>query len=222
MPPRLQTRREEAANAFTHGLGLLASLIAGPMLVQKAMRISDRWMVAACIAYVIPLTAVYLCSTVSHALAEARRKLVWERWDQATIYLLITGNYTPYAAAYLREGAWPVLTWLMWILAAAGFFSKVLFEKRFSKAVVPIYLLLGWLPTIALPFIIPQMDATCLAWTIMGGLCYTFGTIFLTCDRAFPFLHVLWHLSVIAGSALHFAAVYVFVVEVPAPALLTS
>jgi hemolysin III len=43
-------------------------------------------------------------------------------------------------------------------------------------------------------------------------LCYTFGTLFLMYDRAAPFLHVLWHLAVLAGTAFHFAAVYVFVV----------
>jgi hemolysin III len=220
-PPRLQTRREEAANAFTHGMGLLASLIAGPMLVMKAVRVSDAVMVAACVAYVIPLAAVYLCSTVSHALAEAKLKMRWELWDQATIYLLITGSYTPYAAAYLRGGWWPLLTVVMWTLALTGFFSKVLFQQRFRRAVVPLYLLLGWLPTISLPVMLPQMDPTCVAWTVGSGLCYTFGTIFLTYDRAAPFLHVLWHVAVLAGTSFHFAAVYTFVVATPAPTLLT-
>jgi len=212
-PPRLQTRQEEAVNALTHGLGLVASLIGGPMLVWKALQTNDRVMAIACITYAIPLAAVYFCSTVSHALADAELKPRWERWDQATIYLLITGSYTPYAVAYLREGFWPLLTWAMWILAVAGFTSKFLFQNRFRRAVVPIYILLGWLPVVSLPHMLPQMQPTCIAWTLAAGLCYTFGTLFLMYDRAAPFLHVGWHLAVLAGTAFHYAAVYVFVVK---------
>jgi len=212
-PPRFQTRREETANAVSHGIGLLASLIAGPLLLLKAMRTGDAVMVAACAAYVIPLIAVYLCSTVSHAVAEAKLKLTWECWDQAMIYLLITGSFTPYAAAYLRSDPWPLLTWAMWILAAIGFTTKVLFHHRLRKAIIWMYVFLGWLPTIALPIMLSQMDPTCLQWTLASGLCYTFGTLFLLYDRAAPFLHVLWHLAVLAGSAFHFAAVYVYVVR---------
>ena len=212
-PPRLQTRREETANALTHGIGLLFSLIAGPMLVLKAAQTGDGVMIASCVAYVVALGAVYLCSTVSHALAEARLKLTWECWDQAVIYLLITGTYAPYAAAYLRSDPWPWLTGLMWMLAAAGFLTKIIFHHRLRKAAVWIYVLLGWLPVISAPTMLPQMTGVCFEWTVAGGLCYTFGTLFLMYDRAAPFLHVLWHLAVLAGSAFHFAAIYWFVVK---------
>jgi hemolysin III len=211
-PPRFQTRREETANALTHGLGLLASLIAAPLLILKAVQTSDGVMVAACVSYVIPLIAVYLCSTVSHAIAEAKLKLKWESWDQAVIYLLITGTYTPYAAAYLRNDPWPMLTFVMWSLAALGFLSKILFHHRMRKAAVWIYVLIGWLPVVSTPTMCLQMPWLCFEWTLAGGLCYTFGTLFLMYDRAAPFLHVLWHLAVLAGTAFHFAAVYVFVV----------
>jgi len=212
-PPRFQTRREEFANALTHGVGLVASLVAGPFLVAKAASSGDRVMVAACVAYVIPLAAVFFCSTMSHAVAEPRRKIYWEGWDQATIYLLITGSYTPYATAYLRSDPWPILTGTMWVLAAVGFLSKLLLHHRLRKAIVALYVALGWLPTISLPWLVPQMHPTCFLLTLGGGLCYTFGTAFLMYDRVAPFLHVLWHLAVLAGAALQFAAIWLYVVR---------
>src|SRR6478752_3169033 len=101
-PHRFQTRREETANAVTHGLGFVASIVVGPLLILKAIKTGDSAMIAACVAYIISLAGVYLCSMVSHAVAEPKLKLAWERWDQAMIYLLIAGAYTPYAVAYLR------------------------------------------------------------------------------------------------------------------------
>jgi len=148
-PPRFQTRREETANAITHGLGFFASLFVGPLLVLKAIQTGDLVMIAACIAYIISLAGVYLCSMVSHAVAEPKLKLAWERWDQAMIYLLIAGAYTPYAAAYLRTGSWPMLTWAMWILATTGFLTKILFYHRMRKAIIWMYVALGWLPMIS-------------------------------------------------------------------------
>ena len=211
-PPRAQTRREEAANAVTHGLGLAASLIAGPMLIVKAMAVGDAVMVAACAAYALPLAAVFFCSTMSHAVAEAKRKVFWEGWDQAMIYLLIAGSFTPYAAAYLRSEPWPMLTALMWALAAAGFCSKVFFHHRLRRAIVWLYVGLGCLPAISLPTLGPQLGSTCAGLTLAGALCYLFGTVFLMYDRAAPFLHVLWHLAVLLAAGLHFAAIYLFVV----------
>jgi hemolysin III len=211
-PHRFQTRREETANAITHGMGFVASVLVGPLLIWKAIQTGDLVMIAACIAYIVTLASVYLCSMVSHAVAEPKLKLAWERWDQATIYLLIAGAYTPYAAAYLRNGSWPMLTWAMWILAATGFMTKILFYHRMRKAIIWMYIALGWLPMISLSVMVPQMTTDCIVWTFAGGACFMIGTLFLTYDRAAPFLHVLWHLAVLAGTGLHFAAIYVFVV----------
>ena len=38
------------------------------------------------------------------------------------------------------------------------------------------------------------------------------GTLFLARDERVPFFHAAWHLFVIAGSACHFAAVWLYVV----------
>jgi len=47
---------------------------------------------------------------------------------------------------------------------------------------------------------LPQMTTDCIVWTFAGGACFMMGTLFLTYDRAAPFLHVLWHLAVLAGT----------------------
>jgi hemolysin III len=211
-PHRLQTRREEVANSLSHGVGFAASLIAGPLLVAKALRTNDPVMVAASVAYVVPLAGVFFCSTVSHAVDEARRKLWWEQWDQATIYLLIAGSFTPFAAAYLRQPEWYWLTISMWVLALAGFLSKAVFRIRVRKAIVSLCVLLGWLPAIAIPHLLTQMHPVCFQLALVGGVCYTLGTLFLLYDRAAPFLHVLWHVAVLIAAALHYAAIYIFVV----------
>ncbi|MEZ5328253.1 MAG: hypothetical protein R3F19_24675 [Verrucomicrobiales bacterium] len=41
---------------------------------------------------------------------------------------------------------------------------------------------------------------------VAGGLAYTDGTYFFARDHR-PYYHAIWHLFVLGGSALHFAAV---------------
>ena len=49
------------------------------------------------------------------------------------------------------------------------------------------------------------------AWTLIGGLCYTVGTVFLVFDNQVRHFHALWHVFVIAGSACHFFVILFFV-----------
>jgi len=49
---------------------------------------------------------------------------------------------------------------------------------------------------------------------LIGGLCYTFGTLFLIFDHRVRHFHALWHLCVIAGSACHFFVILIFVAPV--------
>jgi hemolysin III len=43
---------------------------------------------------------------------------------------------------------------------------------------------------------------------VAGGLAYTFGVVFLVNDGRHTYFHAVWHLLVMAGSGLHFIAVY--------------
>ena len=46
---------------------------------------------------------------------------------------------------------------------------------------------------------------------VAGGLCYTVGTWFLKNDHRAWWVHSIWHILVILGSALHFLAIVMYV-----------
>ena len=48
-------------------------------------------------------------------------------------------------------------------------------------------------------------------WMLIGGLCYSVGTVFLIFDNRVRHFHALWHLFVIAGSTCHFFVILLFV-----------
>jgi hemolysin III len=194
---------------------LVLSAVGGIALVVSAISHGDVWRILGCSVFATTLVSVYAASTLSHALTISPRKEQFEMLDQAAIYLLIAGTYTPFALAYLRSGWWWLLLGAMWVLALFGCVVKLMYQHRLRSAAVWTYVVLGWLPIVAVGAYVKLMPIGGLWWTLIGGLCYTIGTLFLMNDRKHPAFHAVWHLLVIAGSTCHFIAILLFVASLP-------
>jgi len=206
--------KEELANAVTHGVGLMLSVCGALVMVAIVLSRGDGWRVVGCAVYLASLVAVYAMSTLSHTVKSPRWREKFRALDQGTIYLLIAATYTPFSLAYLRTVPWWLLLGAMWTVALVGFISKVVFSYRVNSATVWTYVVLGWMPVVSVPSIMPILPMTAFWGMLAGGLCYSIGTVFLICDQKFPHFHALWHLFVIAGSACHFLVILLFVAPV--------
>jgi hemolysin III len=197
---------EEIANAVTHGLGLLASLVALPLLVVTAANRGDTRLIIGCSIFGATLVALYTASTIYHALPPSRAKDVLQLIDHSAIYLLIAGTYTPFALGVLRGGwSWSLLG-TVWGLAALGITYKSLFGLRFPRFSILLYLGMGWLAVVAIGPLMVAVPRAGLLWLLAGGLLYTVGTVFYLREYP-PFSHTIWHLFVLGGSACHVVAV---------------
>ena len=205
------TNPEESANTITHGLGFVLSILGAIVMVTWVLRVGDAWRALGCTIYVASLVAVYAMSTLSHVCTSRSRKRLFQRLDQGFIYLLIVGTYTPFSLAFLHTGPWFTFLGIMWLIAIFGFVSKVLMAHRIDTVSIWIYVALGWMPIFAASTLAVLMPKAALWWTLIGGLCYTVGTIFLFFDTHVRHFHALWHLFVIAGSACHFFVIFFFV-----------
>src|SRR3954467_3299317 len=90
----------EIANAITHGLGLLLSLVAGGVLMSAAGALHG-WRFIACAIYSSTMITVYAASTASHLFWRPRVNHFFRMLDQGSIYLFIAGTFTPIAATFL-------------------------------------------------------------------------------------------------------------------------
>jgi hemolysin III len=201
-------REEEKINTATHALGLLLSVVGFELLLSRVFRLGDRWQIAGCITYASSLVAVYAASTLSHSFQHPRLRRLFRILDQAFIFLLIAGTFTPLSLSYLRGGAWWILFGVVWSIALAGFVSKAVFAHRVDAVSTALHVTLGWLPAMAIKPMIALAPGGLLWSMFYGGLCYTIGTFFLMRDERVPYFHAVWHLLVIAGSAFHFWGIY--------------
>jgi hemolysin III len=211
MDPHSRSLAEEVANSATHGIGLILSLVGSSILLRRVLSHSDLWAQIGCGIFAAALVAVYAASTLSHAMPRPAWRRAFRILDQSCIYLLIAGTYTPFALEYLRFGWWWLFTLLMWSFALVGFLSKLLFVHRIDAVTIWSYVLLGWLPIIPAWVYLGLVPWGALTWILVGGLCYTAGTVFLVLDNRRFHFHAIWHLFVIAGSVCHYCAVFLFV-----------
>ena len=202
---RVATPREEIANAITHGVGLLASLVGLPILVLTAAARGERMAIIGASVFGATLIALYAASTLYHAIPHPTLKQKLRVVDHAAIYCLIAGTYTPFTLGVL-SGAWGwTMFGIVWTLAALGVLFKLKFGPRFQRASTAMYIAMGWVIIIALKPLLQSVPTAGLALLGAGGLLYTGGCVFYLARKSWS--HPVWHLFVMGGSACHYFAV---------------
>src|SRR4051812_36832232 len=93
---------ETIANSVTHGLGLIASLVALPVLIVFAAHQGDSVQIIGASVFGASLVILYGASTIYHSFANSRARTTLRLIDHSAIYILIAGSYTPFALGPLR------------------------------------------------------------------------------------------------------------------------
>lgn len=202
-------RREEVANAITHGIGAMLSLAGLVLLIVFSSLQGTAWHVVSFTIYGVSMLLLYVCSTLVHSFREGKVKDLFEFFDHSSIYLFIAGTYTPLLLIAVRGPLGWSLFGIVWGIALLGVLFKAFFVKRFLFMSTIFYLIMGWLIIIAwgpLTAAIPQPGIVLI---VTGGILYTLGTIFYVW-RIFPYHHAIWHLFVLAGSVTHFFAILLY------------
>lgn len=205
---REQTFLEEVCNSGSHAIGALLASIGLYELIMMSLAYGSATHVVSTSIYGTSLIMVFLASAVYHA-SPSRWRPTLKIVDHACIYLLIAGTYTPVALVVL-QGAWGwSIFGIIWGCAALGISFKVFGRGRFRGISTVTYVMMGWLVVIALGPLLDRLDYGGFLLILGGGIAYSVGAIFYAFNR--PFFHVIFHLFVVAAGALHYMAVYYYI-----------
>lgn len=204
---RRYTRSELIADGVVHVLGLAFGLGACIGLAVVALPDAELLRLATLGVYALGLLAMLGCSALYNNLpGNGRWKELCRRFDHAAIFVMIAGTYTPFALIAIG-GAWGIgLFVFVWFVAAAGVVAKLFYPRRFERASVVAYLLLGWTILVAIG---PLWEAVSIAGLVLlavGGALYSLGVVFHVWRRL-PYQNAVWHGFVLAAAACHYAAV---------------
>ena len=208
-PVRLAPRTfsgEELANTISHCIGLIAAVIAAPVLLFAAWRSGTAGFFAGTIVFAATMFALYFVSMLYHAWPQTRAKQTLQMLDHCAIFLLIAGTYTPFSLGPLH-GVWgSTILGYIWLLAIFGVIIKAtrgpLRHRGFGLF---LYLAMGWSALILIRPLISNLPPGALFWLLTGGVAYTAGVLFFVNERM-RYAHFIWHLFVLTGTSCHFLA----------------
>jgi hemolysin III len=200
----------ERFNAWTHLVGAVLACIGAVWLIVVAGLQGDPWKIVSFSIYGFTLLLLYSISTLYHS-TRGRAKRIMRKLDHLSIYLLIAGSYTPFCLVSLR-GPWGwSLFGVVWGLALIGMLQEIKPRSEARVLSIVIYALMGWIVLVAVKPLLHSLGGAGFAWLAAGGVFYTVGIIFFAFDSRFRHWHGIWHLFVIAGSLMHFVAVFFYV-----------
>ncbi len=192
-------------------LGAALAAIAGAVVLVLLADTARAYVGGAIFA--ASLIALYTISGTYHSITWGRRmRAVLKRLDHAMIFVLIAGTYTPFCLLAASD-AWGLsLLAVVWSIAGVGVVLKVVWPGAPRWLSVGLYLATGWIALVAATEIADWFALFPLLLLAGGGVLYSAGGVIYALRRPDPFpsvfgYHEVFHLFVIAGSAVHYSLV---------------
>ena len=205
------SRGEEIMNMVTHIAGGGLALLGAVACLVKAM--PKALSVVCALVYGGSLVGVYALSSIYHGLRAGLGKKVLQVLDHCAIYFLIAGTYTPIVVCALAPRypaiGWGLLAW-QWGLTALAVTLTAIDLKTYKVFSMLCYIGMGW----SIILFLPQ---TCrvlgygFGWLLAGGIAYTVGAVLFGLGSKLRWMHSLFHIFVVLGSALQWVTVMFYV-----------
>ncbi|HDU7437974.1 TPA: hemolysin III family protein [Listeria monocytogenes] len=202
--------KEEVANAITHGIGFILSIPALVLLIIFAAGKDNPLYLTSFLIYGISLMLLYICSTLLHSFKPCKARTVFNIMDHAAIYVLIAGSYTPFVLITIQGTLGWTLFGVIWGLAIAGIIYKIFMTGKLKLLSTSVYLLMGWIVMFAIKPLYAGLTPTGFWLLATGGIMFTVGAVFYSIPRV-PYMHAIWHLFVIAGTAFMYFCILFYV-----------
>lgn len=200
----------ERLNGYTHLAGAVLAAAGGAALVAIATARGDPLRITSFSIYAATLFAMYVASTFYHS-TEGRLKALFRKLDHSAIYLVIAGSYTPLALVTLKGHDGWLLFAGVWTLAIFGIGQELWLARGARVSSLAIYLTMGWMGLALLHPLALGLTVEGIRWLLGAGVVYTAGVVFYLFDHRYAYGHAVWHVFVLVGSALHYAALLKFV-----------
>ena len=200
------TSGERLADGLIHGLGIFASLVALPILIVMAIPLLPAASVGSLAIYASASLAMFGFSAAYNLIPAPGWKDRLRRFDQAAIFTMIAGTYTPFALLKVG-GVWGIgLFAAVWTVALFAAAVKLFLPGRLDRVSIGLYLALGWAGLAVIRPLAAALPLDALILLAVGGGLYTLGVVFHLWKRL-AYQNAIWHGFVLAAASCHYVAV---------------
>jgi len=204
-----QSIGEEIANSVSHGVGAALAIAGLVLLTLRAAGTGGARHIVCAAIFGASAILLYLSSTLYHSLSRTRAYRVMRSLDHGSIYLLIAGTYTPFTLIGLRGPLGWTLFAVVWTCAVVGVVIKSFAAGKWAVVSTAMYLAMGWAAIFVVKSMYLLLSHPVFGLLIAGGICYSAGIPFFASKR--KYMHFIWHLWVLAGTACHFVAIWMLI-----------
>ena len=204
------TAERPLLRGWLHLVCFFLAIPAGALVIAVASSASAR---VAAVVYAAGLIALFGVSGAYHrGRWSVAAHLRMRRLDHSTIFVMIAGSYTPLCILVLEGWVAAVMLVIAWTGAATGAFLAWTDARRSRIARNALYIVLGWVVTIATPQLVRSLSTMELVLIAIGGVLFTVGAITLAtrwpdpAPRVFGY-HEVWHCFVVAAVVCQFVAI---------------
>jgi hemolysin III len=203
---RPYSRGELTWDALVHIFGLLVAISLGGFLLAAAGLRTAPAELPMLAVYVVSLVVVLSISMAFNLAPITPLKRFLARLDQAAIFLLIAGTYTPLLSLLAGTANGELMLAIVWGAALTGMALKLLVPQHFGRLAIPFYIGVGWSGVAVFHSLAATLPHSTVWLILAGAVAYSSGIIFHLWERL-HFHNVLWHGFVVLGATLHLLAI---------------
>lgn len=204
------SRGEELMNTVTHIVGAALGVTALVLCILEAASNGNAWGVVGSGIYGASMIALYCVSSVYHGMKPGMGKKVMQVIDHCTIYFLIAGTYTPVVLSALRP-RYPGLAWgllaFVWSLAILAVVLTAIDLKKYNVFSMICYVGIGWAILLFMKQTLQVLTLPGFLLLLAGGIAYTIGAVLYGIGGKKKWMHSVFHIFVVLGSALQFFSI---------------
>lgn len=205
------TLGEELISSISHGAGAALGIVALCLCVIRSSSMHNGLALVSSWIFGISVIILYSMSCIYHGLKPNNAKRVMRVFDHCTIFLLIAGTYTPFTLVALHGAVGWTLFGIIWGAAIIGIILNAVDMEKFKTVSMVCYLAMGWAVVFTFKPLMAAVDMSGIKFLVAGGIAYTVGAVVYGIGSKVKYMHSIWHFFVLAGSILHFFAIYNYV-----------
>lgn len=205
----LYSDREERLNTLTHLAGAILGFVGLVLMIIKVIN-SSPLMIFAMLVYAFTTLSVFSFSAIYHGSKDIENKIFWQKIDHSMVSLIIAGTATPTLLVIASGPVASIMLCLVLFVTAINILLNVIDVHRFKKYSLMLYLGAIIFMAIGLIFDIKIVSNGFLVLMISGAAVVFIGGVFYML-KSREYTHVIWHISDIICSILHFLAFYIYI-----------
>ncbi len=198
--------KSEIANSISHGLGILFTIVATPVLISMTSSHSSPVLMFVVAFYCFTLLLMFTFSTLYHAFSNPIAKKILRVFDHISIFFLIGGTYAPFIVLFTSPKTTVYFFIIQWTLIALGIVKKIFYTGQFRLLSSLIYIFIGCMVFFLGTNFWEQLPKNSIYLLVGGGASYLIGVIFYQ-NQKIPYNHFIWHLFVLFAAVSHYFAV---------------